>query len=172
MAVSKAWYFHIRPLHRIWKSLPDDVAKTVAWSIVSSHLHCCNSLYTGCLKQTLPHYGEYRTLMHASWPATRKWNISPVLANFHWLPIKSRMTFKSASLTYSIRKSGQPAYLQRLIPDYKLRRNLRSSSYDLIATKGSKNAKGVTAFSCIALCWRVYHWQWDIVIQLKLFENI
>ena len=61
-----------------------------------------------------------------------------------------RVTYKIASLTYTIRKSGQPPYLRTLISDYKPTRDLRSSSRDLIATKGSKKAKGARAFSCIA----------------------
>ena len=69
-------------------------------------------------------------------------HITPVLADLHWLPVKSRMTFKIASLTYTIRKFGQPEYLRTLISDYKPTRDLRSSSRDLIATKGSRKAKG------------------------------
>ena len=45
--VSKACYFHIRALRHIRESLPDDVANTVACSIVSSRLDYCNSLLLG-----------------------------------------------------------------------------------------------------------------------------
>ena len=46
-AVSKACYFPIQALRHIWASLPEDVAKTVACSIVSSRLDYCNSLLFG-----------------------------------------------------------------------------------------------------------------------------
>ena len=46
-AVSKVSYFHIRALRHIRASLPYDVAKTVACSIVSSPIDYCNSLLVG-----------------------------------------------------------------------------------------------------------------------------
>ena len=42
--VCKSAYFHIRALRHIRESFPDDVAKTVACSIVSSRLDYCNAL--------------------------------------------------------------------------------------------------------------------------------
>jgi len=43
--VCRACYFHIRALRHVRDSLPEDVAKTVAVSIVTSRLDYCNSLY-------------------------------------------------------------------------------------------------------------------------------
>jgi len=45
--VCRACYYHIRVLRHIRDSLPDDVARTVACSIVSSRLDYCNALYAG-----------------------------------------------------------------------------------------------------------------------------
>jgi len=45
--VCKACYYHIRSLHHVRQSLPDDVARTVACSIVTSRIDYCNSLYAG-----------------------------------------------------------------------------------------------------------------------------
>ena len=78
-------------------------------------------------------------------------HITPVLAVLHQLlyRFKSKVTFNIASLTYGIRKSGQPAYLWTLILEYKPTRDLQSSSHDLIAVKASKKAKGTRVLSCI-----------------------
>ena len=46
-AVSKACYFHIRALRHIRASIPDNVAKMIACSIVGSRLDYCNSLLAG-----------------------------------------------------------------------------------------------------------------------------
>jgi len=46
-SVCKACYFHTRALRHVRKSLPDDVTKTVACSIVNSRLDYCNSLLAG-----------------------------------------------------------------------------------------------------------------------------
>ena len=43
--VCKACYFHIRALRHVCQSLPDDVARIVACSIVGSRLDYCNSLF-------------------------------------------------------------------------------------------------------------------------------
>ena len=45
--VCKACYYHIRSLHRLRQSLLNDVARTVACSIVTFRIGCCNSLYAG-----------------------------------------------------------------------------------------------------------------------------
>ena len=42
--VSKACYFHIRALQHIRTSLPDDITKMIASSIIRSRLEYCNSL--------------------------------------------------------------------------------------------------------------------------------
>jgi len=45
--VCKACYFPIRALRHVRQSLPDDVARIVACSIVGSRLDYCNSLFVG-----------------------------------------------------------------------------------------------------------------------------
>ena len=45
--VSKACYFHIRALRHIRDSIPDNVANTIACSIVGSRHDYCNSLLAG-----------------------------------------------------------------------------------------------------------------------------
>ena len=44
VSITKACLFHIRALRHVRNSLPDDVAKTVACSIIGSRLDYCNSL--------------------------------------------------------------------------------------------------------------------------------
>ena len=47
-SICKTCYFHIRAFHHVRPSLPDDVARTVACSIVQSRLDYCNSLLLAC----------------------------------------------------------------------------------------------------------------------------
>ena len=49
-AVSKACHFHIWALLHIQVSLPDDVVKMIAFSIISSRHDCCNFLLVGMLE--------------------------------------------------------------------------------------------------------------------------
>ena len=46
-------------------------------------------------------------------------HITPILAELHWLPIKSRVSFNLATLVYNIHQSGSPSYLASLLADYK-----------------------------------------------------
>ena len=59
-------------------------------------------------------------------------HITPVLSELHWLPVKKRVTFKIATLTYKIHHCGQPAYLASVVANYVPARELRSSSKEKI----------------------------------------
>jgi len=61
-------------------------------------------------------------------------HITPALIDLHWLPVQYRVTYKLATLTYSIKQSGQPSYLHQLLQDYQPTYSLRSASHDLLAT--------------------------------------
>ena len=55
-------------------------------------------------------------------------SISAILHNRHWLPIKWRIDFKVATLTYKVLQSWEPSYLSSRIAIAIPRRLLRSSS--------------------------------------------
>jgi len=42
--ICKSAHFHIRALRRIWKLLPNDVAKTVACTMVAGRFDYCNAV--------------------------------------------------------------------------------------------------------------------------------
>jgi len=52
------------------------------------------------------------------------------LQQLHWLPIKQRIHFKIASVTYRILQTGSPAYLSPLINLNTPSRTLRSASHN------------------------------------------
>ncbi len=55
-------------------------------------------------------------------------NISPVLQQLHWLPVKYRVEFKILLLTYKALHNLAPQYLNQLLHVYTPSRALRSSS--------------------------------------------
>jgi hypothetical protein len=55
-------------------------------------------------------------------------HITPVLRELHWLPVGKRVTFKIATLMFMVLHTGEPGYLASLIPAFRPRRELRSSS--------------------------------------------
>ena len=56
-------------------------------------------------------------------------HIHLALKNLHWLPVESRILFKTLVLTFKARERISPKYLQDLITDYvPSSRSLRSAS--------------------------------------------
>jgi len=134
--VCKLYYCHIRSLRHVRESLPNDVARTVACSIVRSSLDYCNSLLAGTSKSNLVKLQRIQnTLARVTLRKGKFDHNTPALKELHWLPIEDRITFKLATLTYNIKTSGQPAYLRELLCDYKPVRSLRSSSKCLLTAK-------------------------------------
>ena len=62
--------------------------------------------------------------------AQKPWfcHITPVLSDLHWFPVRHRISFKIATVTFRVLQSQQPSYLSSLIPRYVPARALRSSS--------------------------------------------
>jgi len=95
---------HIRPLHTV------DAAKTIASAIVGARLDYCNSLILGTSEHNLNSLQRVqnrlaRVVLPFSAGATEARH------ELYWLPIRQRITFKLATITYKARRSGQPAYL-------------------------------------------------------------
>ena len=72
---------------------------------------------------------------------------SSYLSNLHWLPIKHRINFKIATLTYEILATGQPGYLHTLLNTYQPVRYLRSQDSHLLAKFSVYISIGCRAFS-------------------------
>src|SRR6218665_3358603 len=69
-----------------------------------------------------------------------------LLQELHWLPIRFRITYKVALLTYKVRHSKEPSYLYSLLHDYIPTRALRSSDQHLLENPKSSTAKASRAF--------------------------
>ena len=120
-------------------SLPDDMARTVACSIVGSHLDYCNSLLAGMSESNFHKLQcVENTLARVVSGNTRRDHITPVLRELHWLPVRSRVSFKRATLAFNIRQTGMPEYLTPCVPAYVPSRTLRSSSQGLLATTATR----------------------------------
>jgi hypothetical protein len=132
-AVCKASYFHIRALRHVRESLPEDIARTVACSIVGSRLDYCNSLYASMSKQNFNKLQRVQnTLARVVLRRGKFEHINPALTELHWLPVEHRVTYKLATLTFRIIKTNQPDYLRELLVDYIPPRTLRSSNKHLL----------------------------------------
>ena len=65
-------------------------------------------------------------------------HISPTLQKLHWLPVMSRIFFKTLLLTYQALNDRAPSYLSDLLVPYAPARSLRSCSKNLLKVPKSK----------------------------------
>ena len=97
----KACFLQMRDLRRIRQYLTPEVAVLAANALVSSRLDYCNSLFRGlsCFNQH-----KLQSIQNTlTWIVTnhRKYaHVTPILKQLHWLPVKYRCMFKTATLVY------------------------------------------------------------------------
>jgi len=145
--VCRACYYHIRALRHVRDSLPDDVAKTVAVSIVTSRLDYCNALYCGMSSSNFDKLQRVQnTLARVILKQHKFVHVTPLLVQLHWLPIRQRVTFKLATLTFKLIHSHQPSYLFELIDMYQPVRYLRSSDLNLLCAHRTRTVLATRAF--------------------------
>ena len=145
--VCKASYYHIRGLRHIRAALSKDTACVVASAIVGPTLDYCNAMLVGISEVNLDKLRRVRnTLARIVTRTCRRDHISPVLADIHWLPIRARITYEIATVVFKMREVKQPMYLAELIVDYKLARELRSTSRLALKEPCVKTTTGQRSF--------------------------
>ena len=127
--VFKAAHFHIRALRHIRRCVSVNDAKTVATAMVSSRLDYCNSILYGTSSSNLNKLQRVQNALARTVMMTkRRDHITPVLADLHWLPVRARIEFKIALLTFKTLTTHQPHYLLELLQPHRPSRQLRSAS--------------------------------------------
>ena len=86
-----------------------------------------------CIKLQVAAEGSEHTIARVVLRRGKFEHITPALIDLHWLPVKC-VAYKLATLTYSIKRSGQPLYVHELLQDYQPTYSLSSVSHDLLAT--------------------------------------
>jgi len=110
--ICRSCYHHIRALRLISESLPDEVVKTVACSVIGSSIDYCNARLTGTSKSNLNKLQRVQnTLTRVVLSRIKYKHITLALKKLHWIPLQYRVTvtLKSASLVFSIKNTGQPS---------------------------------------------------------------
>jgi len=93
------------------------MARTVACTLVSSHLDYANSVLYGTSVANIAKLQRVQNaLARVVTYKKRADHIRRVLENLYWLPINYCIDYKVASLVYKVRSTGSPAYLQVLVP--------------------------------------------------------
>ena len=143
--------FHLRALSHIRQYLTVTSANLIACSIIASRLDYCNSLFSG-----LSTYNIHRLQLAQNRAARivlgagRKVSADPLLRELHWLPVRKRIQFKIAILTFKTVTTRQPAYLSDLLTPYVPSRCLRSSESNFLTIPRVDSVLQSRAFSYAA----------------------
>ena len=133
VSVCRSCFVGLRDFRRIRRTLKKSTAVNVANALVSSRLDYCNSLFRSlscrdlkklqCVQNSL-------VRIVTRMPKYSRAHITPVLKSLHWLPIKQRIRFKTASIIFKFLHTGTPAYFSPHLTRYSCAVNTRRSSLD------------------------------------------
>ena len=99
--VCQTAYFQLRNIAAIRPLLTRKAAESLIHSLISSRLDFCNCLLAGLPSATLNRLQAVQNAAARLLTGLRKHDhISPVLAELHWLPVKSKIEFKVLLLTF------------------------------------------------------------------------
>ena len=107
----KACFLQMCDLRRIRQYLTPEVAVLAANALVSSRLDYCKSLFRGLSCFNLHKLQSIQNTLARIITDHRKYaHVAPILKQLHWLPVKYRCMFKTATLVYKFVHSGFPSY--------------------------------------------------------------
>ena len=104
--------FHIRTPTHVRSTLSRNTAATLACSIVQSRLDYCNSVFYGMSESNVENFQTIQNkLAGVVCGGSRLRSSKEILMTLHWLPVRSRIKYKLAVLTYKALNMEQPVYL-------------------------------------------------------------
>ena len=114
--VIRSCSYHTRALRHIRPLLTLDVAKSVGHSIVASRLDYANALLHGTSTINLHRLQvAQNSLARAVCKAPRSASATELRRQLHWLPVRQRISYKLAVITYKTNLTKTPAYLSDII---------------------------------------------------------
>ena len=132
-------YGKIREIASIRRYITFQVAQTLVQSMVMSHLDYGNSLLYGISEHLLTKLQRVQNAAARVILGYTKYDhITPGLVKLHWLPIKYRILFKIAMITYKVLSTNQPKYLRQLLVFQNNKRSLRSGNENLLKVPKTK----------------------------------
>ena len=146
--ICRAANFHLYRLGKIRNLMTTSATISAVRTLVLSRMDYCNSVLNNTSESNI------RKLQHVQNSAARlvtrtgrREHIMPALCNLHWLPVRARLEYKSALMTFKCLSGGAPQYLVDCVQLYSPSRSLRSSNKNLCKEVGTRKAIGHTAFS-------------------------
>ena len=128
--------FHeLRKLSSIRSLIDSNAAQKLASAFVLSRIDYCNSLLFGLQEQQFYKLQKIQNSAARIVSKSRRTShITPVLRELHWLPVKARVEYKAAIISFNAFNETGPSYLKQCISHYNPPRNLRSAHNSLATT--------------------------------------
>ena len=114
--VARSYFFYLRRLRSIRRSLGSNVTTRLVSALVISRLDYCNSVFTHSPASTLP--SLQRVLNAAVWLVHNLGPheyVTPAMYELHWLSIAERIKFKLCLLVFRAVNGRAPSYLIELV---------------------------------------------------------
>ena len=142
-------------VHCVTFDLPSPLRPVSCENSMGSRLDYRYSLFAGTSVSNLARLQLVQIHNTLAWFLTWKsrfCRITPVLSDLHWLPVRHRINFKIATITFKVLQFQQPSYLGALITRYEPTRSPRSSSSSSICDPTTKTVMTKSkSFSSVGL---------------------
>ena len=150
--VAKACNFYMWGLCHIRRSISRDVVNIMAACIVGTRVVYCNALLHCTTDKSLNKLqrAQNKLARIVSNVTTLQQHTVVLLPNLHWLPIRSRITFKVATSCYNAYRISQPIYLLDTLEQYVSCRGQRSAEMDLLTVPTPRTKTAERRFSSAA----------------------
>lgn len=150
-SICRAGYYHLKSIRHIRNCITEDDANSLACAFVQSRLDYCNSLLFGTTERNFAKLQRLqnclgRTVMQVP----RRTSSQSVLKHLHWLPIKQRVTYKIASLTFKTLQSNVPVQIHTLLNKFTCTRSARSQYMNTLIKPRTHLALTARSFSTAA----------------------
>ena len=114
--ICKVANFHLRGLSHIRRLLDVPTANMLACSIVGSRLDYCNSLLSGISEHNMNRLQRVQNrAAKIVMNAKGRVSCSAYLRELHWLPVRKRVDYKVALITFKYLTAHQPAYFDNIL---------------------------------------------------------
>jgi hypothetical protein len=152
MNISRSSMASLQYIGRIRKYLDTKACERLVHAFVMSKIDYCNGILLGLPNQKLDYIQRLQNSAARLVTRTcRKDHITPVLKSLHWLPVRQRVQYKVALLTFKSLHEMSPVYLTELLSPVQQTRTLRSNSQmRLQVPKTKTKTLGERAFSVCA----------------------
>lgn len=148
-----------------------DVAQTVACSIVASRLDYCKAILCGAPAPTFDKLQcVQNNLARVVCQRCGHTGAKPLLRMLHWLPVRQRVTYMMALLTFKVCATVTPAYFSDLLQTHVPTRDLRSSDAPLLVIPRTHTVYWLGA-SSLSLCLCFHIWN-SLPSHIRLYKTV